>query len=81
MTQCIAQVYADLKGRMHLAVDDVAQNYFPNRPQTIVPLAISLALIAGPAEETAFFAANLGGDSDSVAAIGERLRVRSIVGR
>ena len=70
MTQCIVQVYADLKGRMHLAVEDVARRYFPNRPETIVPLAISLALITGSAEETALFAANLGGDSDSVASIG-----------
>jgi ADP-ribosylglycohydrolase len=41
-----------------------------HRPQTIVPLAISLALITESAEITALFAANLGGDSDSVASIG-----------
>jgi hypothetical protein len=70
MTQSIAQIYCDLKGRKHLMVDDVAQRYFPERPQTIVPLAISLALITKSAEATTLFAANLGGDSDSVASIG-----------
>jgi ADP-ribosylglycohydrolase len=70
MTQYIAEIYSDLKGRKHLLVDDVALHYFPDRPQTIVPLAISLALITGSAEETALFAANLGGDADSVASIG-----------
>lgn len=35
-----------------------------------VPLAINLALITGSAEDTILLAANLGGDSDSVASIG-----------
>ncbi len=51
-------------------VDEVAQWSFPDQPQTIVPLAIGLALVTESAEETALFAANLGGDSDSVASIG-----------
>jgi ADP-ribosylglycohydrolase len=50
--------------------DDVAQRYFPDGPRAIAPLAISLALITDSAEETTLFAANLGGDSDSVASIG-----------
>ena len=70
MAQSIEQIYSDLKRRKHLVVNDVAQQYFPDKPQKIVPLAISLALITESAEETALFAANLGGDSDSVASIG-----------
>ena len=70
LTQSIEQIYTDLKGMKRLLVDDVAQRYFPDRPGTIVPLAISLALITESAEETTLFAANLGGDSDSVASIG-----------
>ena len=63
-------MYSDLARRNHLAVDEVAQQHLPNKPQNIVPLAISLALITRSAQETALFAANLGGDSDSVASIG-----------
>jgi ADP-ribosylglycohydrolase len=70
ITLSIEKIYSDLVRRKHLAVDEVAQQYFPNKPQNIVPLAISLALITESAEETALFAANLGGDSDSVASIG-----------
>jgi ADP-ribosylglycohydrolase len=70
MTRSIERAYSDLAMRKHLAVDEVARQYFPDKPQTIVPLAISLALITESAETTALFAANLGGDSDSVASIG-----------
>ncbi len=68
--ESIETTYSDLAARKHLAIDELAQQYFPDRPQTIVPLAISLALITGSAEETALLAANLGGDADSVASIG-----------
>lgn len=70
MTRSIEQAFSDLGGRKRLAIDEVAQQYFPNKPQNIVPLAISLALITESAEETALIAANVGGDSDSVASIG-----------
>jgi ADP-ribosylglycohydrolase len=53
-----------------LVVDELAHKYFPNKPQTIVPLAISLALVTQSARETALLAANIGGDTDSVASIG-----------
>ncbi len=66
----IENIHSDLFGRKRLNVDEVAQRYFPDKPETIVPLAISLALITESAEETAVFAANLGGDADSVASIG-----------
>ena len=51
-------------------VDELANQYFPNKPQNIVPLAIGLALVTQSAQETALLAANIGGDSDSVASIG-----------
>ncbi|MGB7723099.1 MAG: ADP-ribosylglycohydrolase family protein [Bryobacteraceae bacterium] len=70
ITRSIQGVYSDLVRRKHLVVDEIAQQYFPNKPQNIVPLAISLALITESAEETALLAASLGGDSDSVASIG-----------
>jgi len=70
ITQSLAAIYADLAGRRHLVVDEIARQYCPNQPQNIVPLAISLALVTQSAQETALFAANAGGDSDSVASIG-----------
>ncbi|MGO9259986.1 MAG: ADP-ribosylglycohydrolase family protein [Bryobacteraceae bacterium] len=70
ITRSIEQIHSDLAKRRRLVVDEVAQWSFPDQPQTIVPLAIGLALVTESAEETALFAANLGGDSDSVASIG-----------
>ena len=66
----IQQTYIDLAKRSHLAVDELANRYFPNKPQNIVPLAIGLALVTQSAQQTALLAANIGGDSDSVASIG-----------
>jgi len=73
MGSCIETVYSYLARRARLSVDDIAQQYFPDRPATIVPLAISLALITESAEETTILASNLGGDSDSVASIGSAI--------
>jgi ADP-ribosylglycohydrolase len=52
-----------------LQPDSAAARCFPNSPRTIVPLAIALATIADSAEEAILTAANIGGDSDSVASI------------
>ena len=52
-----------------LVVDNLVEKYFPDKPETIVPLAISLALITESAEETILLAANVGGDADSVASM------------
>ena len=76
ITGSIEKIYSDLVRRKHLVVDEVAQQYFPNKPQNTVPLAISLALITESAEQTALFGANLGGDADSVASIGGAIAVR-----
>ena len=48
---------------------EVAAKYFPADPLTIVPLAISLATVMQSAEAAILLAANIGGDSDSVASI------------
>lgn len=70
MATCIENVYSSLAGRSPLSAGDITQQCFPDRPETIVPLAISLALITRSAEETILLAANVGGDSDSVGSIG-----------
>jgi ADP-ribosylglycohydrolase len=66
----IQDIYSDLVTRKQLAVDELANQYFPNKPQNIVPLAISLALVTQSAQQIALLAANIGGDADSVASIG-----------
>jgi ADP-ribosylglycohydrolase len=70
MADAIREIYADLAGRKHLIVDELAERYFPNKPRNIVPLALALALVTQSAQETTLLAANIGGDSDSVASIG-----------
>jgi len=72
MAASIETIYSDLKGKP-LVADEIAQKYFPATTETIVPLAISLALITESAEHTALLAANIGGDSDSVASIGSAI--------
>jgi ADP-ribosylglycohydrolase len=52
-----------------LRAADVATHCFPNQPLTIVPLALGLATVMRSAEEAVLLAANVGGDSDSVASI------------
>jgi ADP-ribosylglycohydrolase len=66
----IETIHADLSRRDRLNADEIAAQYFPNRPENIVPLAIALALITESAEATILLAANVGGDADSVASMG-----------
>jgi ADP-ribosylglycohydrolase len=66
----LERIYSDLRARKRLVVDEIAEQYFPDKTENIVGVAISLALITQSAEETALLAANIGGDSDSVASIG-----------
>lgn len=70
MSECIAQVHDDLDPGRTLDSAWIAERYFPDRTVTIVPLAIALALRTRSAEQTTLIAANIGGDSDSVASIG-----------
>lgn len=66
----IQEMHAELSRHDTLQADQLAEKYFPDRPETKVPLAINLALITESAEQTTLLAANVGGDSDSVASIG-----------
>src|SRR5262245_11476728 len=71
-TRCarsIRSTYDDLKRLPQLWPAEIAARYFPDRPMTIVPLALSLAAIMDSAERAILVAANVGGDSDSVASI------------
>jgi ADP-ribosylglycohydrolase len=65
----IRDIHADLHRWSTLRPADVAARYFPANPLTIVPLAIALATIMESAEAAILLAANIGGDSDSVASI------------
>lgn len=65
----IRAVHADLAARLDIRADDVAARWFPDRPLTIVPLALGLATTMNSAEEAILLASNVGGDSDSVASI------------
>jgi ADP-ribosylglycohydrolase len=62
-----------LAGRPSLSADEIAEKCFPREPVNIVPLAIGLALVIESAEATTRIAANIGGDSDSVASIGSAI--------
>lgn len=66
----LATIHADLANRLPVTPEYIAGRYFPVTPETIVPLAISLALVTESAEKTALIAANVGGDADSVASVG-----------
>ena len=65
----IQAVHERLASSPSLTSGEVAASFFPNQPLTIVPLAIGLATVMQSAEEAILLAANVGGDSDSVASI------------
>lgn len=65
----IREVHNMLTALPALRAGEVAERCFPNRPLTIVPLALALATILQSAEDGILLAANIGGDSDSVASI------------
>ena len=66
----IWKMHSDLSAHEVLLPKKLAEKYFPDKPETKVPLAINLALLTESAQETILLAANVGGDSDSVASIG-----------
>jgi ADP-ribosylglycohydrolase len=68
--EVLIHMYEDLGRQKDLNIRYLNANYFPKTTINIVPLAISLALITKSAEKTALIAANIGGDSDSVASMG-----------
>jgi ADP-ribosylglycohydrolase len=66
------QTVRDLHGqvcRIDLSPDAIAVQQFPNMPLTIVPLALALSTVMESAAAAILLAANVGGDSDSVASI------------
>ena len=65
----IRAVHDDLASLPVLRATEVAARCFPDRPLTIVPLALALAILMDSAEDAILLAANVGGDSDSVASI------------
>ena len=65
----IRSTYDDLKRLPQLWPAEITARCFPDRPMTIVPLALSLAAVMDSAEQAILVAANVGGDSDSVASI------------
>lgn len=69
IARAIRAIHADLRERPTLEAADVAGAHFPDNPLTIVPLAVALACVMASAEEAILLAANVGGDSDSVASI------------
>ena len=62
-------IRSGLEKRNDLDPTRLAAAYFPNSPLTIVPLALALATIMDSAAAAILLAANVGGDSDSVASI------------
>jgi len=70
IASAIQDMHDNLSRLRELDPDDLASKYFPDKPETKVPLAISLAVITKSVEETTLLAANIGGDADSVASIG-----------
>jgi ADP-ribosylglycohydrolase len=67
--RAIGSVHDELSRLPELNADDVAHRYAPTQPLTIVPLAIALATLMESAELAILLAANVGGDSDSVASV------------
>jgi hypothetical protein len=68
-TTALRQVHDQLADSPSLTPETIATRCFPNTPLTIVPLALALAAITQSAEEAILLAANVGGDSDSVASV------------
>ncbi|MBZ5492727.1 MAG: ADP-ribosylglycohydrolase family protein [Acidobacteriia bacterium] len=73
IAESILEMHSALSKPGALMVRELAEKFFPDGPGTKVPLAINLALITESAEQTTLLAANLGGDSDSVASIGSAI--------
>jgi ADP-ribosylglycohydrolase len=69
MARAIRAVHDDLAALPALEAGAAAASCFPDRPLAIVPLALALATLLPAAGDAILLAANIGGDSDSVASI------------
>ena len=67
--EALRAIHDDLRQWNEFQPETLATRYFPNNPLTIVPLALTLGTVMESAEAATLLAANLGGDSDSVASI------------
>ncbi|MBI1722516.1 MAG: ADP-ribosylglycohydrolase family protein [Gemmatimonadetes bacterium] len=67
--KAVRSMVEDFRQWPDLRAERIAVRYFPDRPLTIVPLALGLASVLQSAESAILLATNLGGDSDSVASI------------
>jgi ADP-ribosylglycohydrolase len=67
--RAVRSTYDELQRLPELRPAEVAARCFPDHPMTIVSLALSLATVMDSAEQAILLAANVGGDSDSVASI------------
>lgn len=65
----IRAVHDELASLRILRATEIATRCFPDRPLTIVPLALALATLMHSTDDAILLAANVGGDSDSVASI------------
>ncbi|PYP41203.1 MAG: hypothetical protein DMD48_00875 [Gemmatimonadetes bacterium] len=65
----VRTVHQNLRRLPALRAAEIAALCFPNQPLTIVPLALGLGTLMQSAQEAILLAANIGGDSDSVASI------------
>jgi ADP-ribosylglycohydrolase len=65
----VRTVHHNLRRLPALRAAEIGALCFPNQPLTIVPLALGLGTLMQSAEEAILLAANIGGDSDSVASI------------
>jgi ADP-ribosylglycohydrolase len=65
----IRRVHDDLASLPATQATHVAARCFPDRPLTIVPLALGLATTMNSVDEAILLASNVGGDTDSVASI------------
>lgn len=67
--KALRAIHDELAAMPALRAPDIAAECFPDRPLTIVPLALALATSMRSAEEAILVATNIGGDTDSVASI------------
>ncbi|MBE1444310.1 ADP-ribosylglycohydrolase family protein [Paenibacillus sp. OAS669] len=70
ISSLIMQVHEELSNQAILSLDYIKERYMPWNTPNIVALAINFAVITKSAEKTILLAANLGGDTDSVASMG-----------
>jgi ADP-ribosylglycohydrolase len=65
----LVRLFDELKQKRELHIAELAVSCFPSTPLTIVPLALALSVLTDSAQLAILVAANIGGDSDSVASI------------